>query len=207
MASSFLYTTILEVCQKEYHSNDYNEFPQIVLLSYPFTRNKEKIPKEISLCLSTLKKAKADLICIASNSFHAFLPKLPKRDFVHLVNEGLKEAISQNITTALILASPLTIDSKLYETSSIDCIYPSSKNQKIINQIIREIAGGKIENSQVQKLKKIISETHAKDPFNGIIIACTELPLLHKMIPFSKTIPVINTVEILAKQLVKRALA
>ena len=89
MASAFLYTSILEICQKQYSANDYNEFPEIVLVSYPFTRgNEEKIREEISLCLSKLKTAGASLFCIASNSFHGFLPELPKAGFVNLVTEG-----------------------------------------------------------------------------------------------------------------------
>src|SRR3990167_9648620 len=93
VASAFLYTSILEICQKQYNANDYNEFPEIILVSYPFTRGDEgKIRKEISLCLSKLKSAGASLFCIASNSFHGFLPALPKAGFVNLVTESLKEA-------------------------------------------------------------------------------------------------------------------
>ena len=208
MASAFLYTSILEICQKQYNANDYNEFPEIVLLSYPFTRgNEEKIRKEISLCLSKLKNAGASLFCIASNSLHGFLPDLPKFGFVNLVAEGLKEATRQHVSKALILAAPMTINLKLYEQSAIECLYPSSKEQQQVNQLIREIAGGKVEESQAQELREIISQIHDSDPFDGIIIACTELPLLCKKMPFSDSIPVVNTVEILAKQLVTLARA
>ena len=44
---------------------------------------------EIDLCLSKLKTAGASIFCIASNSFHGFLPNLPKVGFVNLVVEGL----------------------------------------------------------------------------------------------------------------------
>lgn len=208
MASAFLYTSILEICQKEYGSNDYNEFPEIALVSYPFTRgNEEKIREEISLCLSRLKTAGASLFCIANNSFHGFLPELPKSGFVHLVAEGLKEAGRQHISRALILAAPLTINLKLYEQSSIECIYPSSDEQQGINRVIREIAGGKVEESQAEELKNTLSQVQDRDPFDGIILACTELPLLHKKTPLSNTLPVISTVEVLARQLVTLARA
>ncbi len=206
IASAFLYTSILEICQKQYNANDYNEFPEIILVSYPFTRgNEEKIREEVSLCLSKLKTAGASLFCIASNSFHGFLPELPKAGFVNLVAEGLKESARQHISKALILAAPMTINLKLYEQSAVECLYPSPKEQQQVNQLIREIAGGKIEEGQAQKLKKIISQIHDHHPFDGIIIACTELPLLHKKMPFSDTLPVVNTIEVLAKQLVTLA--
>jgi len=208
MASAFLYTSILEVCQKEYGSNDYKEFPEITLVSYPFTRgDEEKIREEISHCLLRLKTAGASLFCIANNSFHGFLPELPKTGFVHLIAEGLKEARRQHISRALILAAPLTINLKLYEQSSIQCIYPSSEEQQRVNHLIREIAGGKVEESQSEELKKIISEVQDRDPFDGIILACTELPLLHKKTTLSNTLPVISTVEVLARQLITLARA
>ena len=99
----------------------------------------------------------------------------------------------------------MTINLKLYETSAIECLYPASKEQQQVNQFIREIAGGKVEDSQAQELRKIISQIHGHASFDGIIIACTELPLLHKKMPLSDTLPVVNTVEVLAKQLVMLA--
>lgn len=206
MASAFLYTSILEVCQKEYHANDYNEFPEIILVSYPFTRgDREKIQAEITLCLSKLQAAGASLLCIASHSFHGFLPELPKTGFVHLVNVSLKEAARRHISKALILAAPTTIDLRLYETSVIQCLYPSPDEQTEVNRLIREVAGGKIEEAQAQKIRKIISQIQKRHSFDGIIIACTELPLIHRKIPFSETLPVVNSIEVLAEQLVRLA--
>ncbi len=203
MASAFLYTSILEICQKQYNANDYNEFPEIVLVSYPFTRgNEEKIRNEISLCLSKLKNAGASLFSIASNSLHGFLPDLPKADFVNLMAEGLKEATHQHVSKALILAAPMTINLKLYEQSAIECLYPPSKEQQQVNHLIREIAGGKVEESQAQELRKIISQIHDNNPFDGIIIACTELPLIHRKLPLSVALPVVDTVKVLASRLV-----
>src|SRR5437762_333852 len=90
MASAFLYESILNVCQKEYRANDYADFPEILLLSYPFTRgDEEKIRSEIAECLLKLQHANASIFCIASHSFHAFLPSLPN-GFIHLVQENLQ---------------------------------------------------------------------------------------------------------------------
>ena len=206
MASALLYSSILEICQKQYNANDYNEFPGIVLVSYPFTRgNEEKIRKDIASCLSKLKTAGASLFGIASNSFHGILPNLPEDGFVNLVTEGLKEAARKHISKALILAAPMTIHLKLYETSPIQCIYPSPEEQEQVNYLIREIAGGKIEDKQSQQLRKLITEIHKRHSFDGIIIACTELPLLHRKVPFSDTLSVVDTVEVLARRLVTLA--
>jgi aspartate/glutamate racemase len=200
MASAFLYNTIIEICQKEYGANDYNEFPEIILESYPFTRgDTEKIRHDISLCFTKLKNAGADLFSIASNSFHGFLPDISSIAFVNLVQESLKEASRLGISRALILSAQPTIDLKLYEQTGLKCIYPEDQNQ--IQKIIHEVAGGEVSNAQAAKLEEIIQSNRSQ--IDGIIIACTELPLVHRKFPLSKQtdLPIIDTVEVLAKRL------
>lgn len=199
MASAFLYNTIIEICQKEYGANDYNEFPEIILESYPFTRgNTEKIKHDISLCFTKLKSAGAELFSIASNSFHGYLPDVSSITFVNLVLESLQEASQLGISKALILAAQPTIDLKLYEQTNLKCIYPKDQNQ--IQKIIREVAGGEVSQQQAEQLAEIIRSHRSQ--IDGVIIACTELPLIHRQFPLVQaSLPVIDTVEVLAKRL------
>jgi aspartate racemase len=204
MASAFLYNTLIDVCQKEYDSNDYNEFPEIILESYPFIRgDREKIQQDISLCIKKLKSAGAELFCVASNSFHGFLPDVSWINFVHLISEGLKEASRCNVSNALILAAETTINLKLYEQSRLHCIYPSQEDQKQIQKIIREVAGGMLKENQSAKLKEIINFNRDQSQVDGVIIACTELPLIHRKFPLLELngLPIIDTVEVLARKL------
>ena len=209
MASAFLYTTILQVCQQKYHANDYAEFPEIVLVSYPFTRgNKEKTRVEIAKCLAKLKKAGASLFCVASNSFHGFLPLLSQSGFVSLVEESLKEAKRLKISKALVLASETTIRLQLYEQPGIDCVYPPSADQLRVNQLIRQVARGKVNEAQSIELKRMISRLRKSLSFDGVLIACTELPLIHAKLPIAiKALPIIDTIQVLARVLVEKALA
>ncbi len=202
MASAFLYSEILRTCQNLYKATDYHEFPEIVLISYPFTRGqKEKIQQDLILCFQRIEQCGAEVICVASHSFHGLLPKQLPKGFVHLVDEGLLEAARQKITKALILSAPLTIHMKLYERSNIECIYPDDADQQIINEIIREIAGGRIEENQSERISCMIQNATIKYSCNGIIIACTELPLAYAKKAFVQTIPIINTTHVLAKQI------
>jgi len=207
MASAFLYSTIIEICQKQYGSNDYNEFPEIILESYPFIRGEvEKIRQDIFLCFSKLKNAGADLFCIASNSFHGYLPDISSIAFVNLVSESLQEASRCKVSKALILAAQTTIDLKLYEQSDLPCCYPPEKDQKLVQKLIREVAGGVIVEQQANALKEMIESLRHQLHFDGIIIACTELPLIHRRLPLSGVgFPIINTVEVLAKKLLTSA--
>ena len=105
------------------------------------------------------------------------------------------------------MATQTTIDLKLYERSTIQCLYPSPQEQQVVSQLIREIAGGKVEESQAEEIRKIIFQIHGRDPFDGVIIACTELPLIHRKMPLSDTLQVVDTIEVLAKQMIKLALS
>jgi aspartate racemase len=204
MASAFLYNTIIEVCQEQYGSNDYNEFPEIILESYPFTRgDREKIRQDISLCFAKLKSAGAELFCIASNSFHGLLPDISSIAFVNLVLEVLEEASRFNISKALILAAQTTIDLQLYEQLGLQCVYPSLEDQKQIQKMIQEVAGGAVTENQSAKLREIIKSIKDKSQVDGVIIACTELPLIHRKFPLSEVgaLTIIDTVEVLAKRL------
>ncbi|MBS3904142.1 MAG: aspartate/glutamate racemase family protein [Simkania sp.] len=208
MASSFLYRTILEICQHRYEANDYNEFPEIILLSYPFTRgDAEIIKEEISLAFLRLKIAGAKVFCVASHSFHGYLPDITNMHFVDLIGETLKKASQLTMSRALIISAQSTRDQKLYEQGELECLYPSMESQRDINNIIREVAQGVITIHQAKALKGIITQCYQRQPFDGIILACTELPLIHKSFSLSlgdshPRCPVIDTIEVLAERLV-----
>lgn len=208
MASAFLYASILRICQQKYNANDYAEFPEILLVSYPFTRgDKEKIRTEIAKCFSKLKKAGASLFSVASHSFHGFLPTTPKRGFINLVTESLKEAKRLKISKALVLASETTIRLHLYEQPGIDCVYPPDADQIRVNQLIRQVAGGKVNDAQSKELKRMISYLQKTLCFDGVLIACTELPLIHAKFPIVlKALPIIDTIQVLANVLVEKSL-
>lgn len=203
MASAYLYRTILDICQREYGSNDYHEFPQIILISYPFIRgNPEKIRSDLALCVEKLKNAKASLVGLASNSFHGYLPDLIGIEFVHLVNESVKKAKSIGLSKTLVLSAQKTIDLKLYEKDGLDCVYPAKKDQDAINHIIHEIASGMVNSEQADTLKRIISNAGSVE---GVILACTELPLVNQAYPLSDKLPIIDTVQVLAAKLLELA--
>ncbi|MCX6991439.1 MAG: aspartate/glutamate racemase family protein [Chlamydiae bacterium] len=202
MASAFLYSSIVSLCQKLYSANDYNEFPEITLISYPFTRGKKDvIQQELLNCFSRLTNA--DYVCIASHSFHGFLPEGPlPHGFISLVDEGLKASRHLGITRALILGAPLTIYMKLYEKSNIECVYPKEADQQIVNEIIREIAGGRIDVDQSKRLSEIIERTSLSLEFDGIIIGCTELPLALTKEAIAQKLPIVDPIQALSTRLI-----
>lgn len=202
MASCYLYQRILKLAQTLYGSDDYHEFPHIVLISFPFFRaDPEKIQKDLSTCLMRLKNSGADILALACNSFHGYLPDTTGYDFVHLIDASVKRAQALKLSKILILSAPKTIEMKLYEREGLTCIYPHKDDQSAINLIIREISSGKVSIDQNIRLQQVIEQAGAID---GVFLACTELPLVHEAFPLSNHLPIVDTVEVLAKELIDR---
>ncbi len=205
-ASAFLYSTLIELCQKQYGSNDYHEFPEIILESFPFIRgDDEGIRRDLSLCLSKLKNAGADLFCLASHSLHGCLPNVSAIPFVHLISESLREVSSRKLSKILILAAQKTIGLKLYEREKLTCFYPPEKEQQQIQTWIRQVASGKVTREQSMGISEMVNRLQREWPFEAVLIACTELPLIHRQFPLALTVPVIDTSEVLARRLLSLA--
>ncbi len=119
-----------------------------------------------------------------------------------MVHESLFQAQNKKVRSPLILAAKKTIDLNLYAQEGFSTIYPSSEDQLKISEIIQEVASGCISRIQAQALEKII-EAYAEA--DGVILACTELPLIQRSFPLNITKPVINTTEVLARKLLREA--
>jgi aspartate racemase len=83
-------------------------------------------------------------------------------------------------------------------------IIPESEERDFIHQAIyQELVNGILKEETREKFKKIIERLKKKGS-EGIILGCTEIPLLIK--DQDSSIPVFNTTELHAKKAVKKAL-
>jgi len=166
-------------------------------------RYTDYVARQMALYWWNCSVAEAELFSIASHSFHGCLPDVSAMSFVNLVLESLDEASARHISRPLVLAAQTTIDLKLYEQTGCLCVYPSQQDQQHIQTMIREIAEGAVTNDQRLKLAGIIESFQKQSLVDGVIIACTELPLIHRKFPLSEFVelPIIDTVEVLARRL------
>jgi aspartate/glutamate racemase len=74
-----------------------------------------------------------------------------------------------------------------------------------VNKIIREIAGGRIEIDQSERLREVIVKTSKTTPFDGVIIACTELPLALAKAPIVQGFSIVDTMQVFSARLVSLA--
>jgi len=211
-ASACLVNILVEMSAKEFGAKNGDEFPEIILDSIPvpdFISNKKNMPKAFRMLKKRIKmmgKMNIKVFAIACNTAHIMFNKLrliSESPFISLVDEVAKEILNRRINKIGILATPVTIDSGLFQKplnqSNVELIIPKRDQLEILDEIIRKVIAGKV--SRFDKLKlTAIAMSLKKRGAQGIILGCTELPLIF---PKNFTIPTFDTLEILARALLR----
>jgi aspartate racemase len=222
MASCKLYEKVIKICQRKYKCKNDKDFPEIHIISYPFSDmitvsdrkiNQQKLFTELQECFNQFLKNDIDIIAIACNTLHTIIPESIKTtsNFIHISDVTLEYAKYQACKKLLVLGSQTTLEFKLYSSPLIECITPNLDDQVIINNVIENILIDNITLTDAELLKNIIISYLLEQGVDGVILGCTELPLLHEIYSLEvdnlgNKIKVFDTLEILADQLVKRSL-
>lgn len=129
------------------------------------------------------------------------LRKYSNAEFMSMIDEVCKEVLKDNNKKVGILASPSTIKSKLYQSNlekkGVKSLVPNKRQQILIEKVIRNIIAGKKLEKDKEKLIKI-AEFFKERGADGVILGCTELPLIF---PKNYDSKVYNPIDILAKEL------
>ena len=146
-----------------------------------------------------LEQAGANAIIICTNTMHLVADKVQKKisiPIVHIVNETGKKAKDANIKKIGLLGTKDTMEKPLYKnifknSFGIDMVTPSKEERIKINDIIyNELVFGKINQLSRQKFLEIITNL-VNEGAEGIILGCTEIPLLIKQ--EDVTVPIFDT--------------
>ncbi|OLS25739.1 MAG: putative amino-acid racemase [Candidatus Heimdallarchaeota archaeon LC_3] len=149
-----------------------------------------------------LESIGAEGILICTNTMHIVAEDMKKAlnvPIIHIVEETGKKIKEKGIKKVGLLGTIYTMDSPLYRDFlqseyNIEVITPSKDKKKIVNDIIyNELILGKIETSSKNNYIEIINSL-AIDGAEGIILGCTEIPLLIKQEDVQ--IPVFDTTQI-----------
>ncbi len=134
---------------------------------------------------------------------HNLLPKLRKLTnlkILDLVEETVREIKKRKLKKIAILATTKTKISKLYDKflNNIEILYPNSKEQKKISEIIIRILSKKIKSNDKKYLGYLITK-FKKQGCEKIILACTDLSNIIEKNNF-----IIDTQEILINSIRRR---
>lgn len=195
MAGAALYTTIIRNLQKTYKCKEDGDFPEIILVSYPFSKmieegssnvNKNKIKQELQTAIDTLSRARADIVAIACNTLHYFTDSINWNGMqpINIIDVTVEYAIARKPKSVLILGTPTTVASKLYEKKGINAVYPTKEQQEAVTKIIQNILSGSITKQDSNYISNISSSSESE----YTILGCTELSVLFNSYPFAGNI-------------------
>lgn len=212
-ASCELYRLLIDKSVLQYGVKDDKDFPSIVLYSLAvpdIIKNKKNFNETLEILKSSFKKINTyelSSVSIACNTVHVFVPNLKDclgDRFVSMPESVVLEVERNKLKTIGLMATPVTLKSRLYQElldkAGIRTITPGKQDVNSMEKVIRNVLAGNSTKQDVSKLVNIALSLRKKGA-EGIILGCTELPLIF---PKDFNMPVFNSLEILAERLLRR---
>jgi len=160
-----------------------------------------------------LKQAGADFLVICTNTMHKVADVVAKKSglpLLHIVDVVGSAAREQGLNTVGLLGTKFVMQETFYRERlerhfDIHTLVPRENDQAVVHRIIYdELCQGEIRDSSRQACLGIIARLKEKGA-KGVILGCTELPLLVR--PGDVGIPVLDTTRLHAEAAVRLALA
>lgn len=208
------YDNLMRLYYDQYH--DYY-YPELVIYSMDFQKftdmeneNRMDDYREYILnAINDLAAAGVDFVAMTANSPHSVYddvaPKAPV-PMISIVESVAQYALAHHMKKILLTGIKYTMNSEFYPKGlakhGIEVVIPSDADKDEINNIIfDELCIGVFKDSTRERFKEIIGSYEA----DGVILGCTELPLLlHQE---DTDIPVISSVDVHCKSIMEYTLA
>ena len=172
----------------------------------------DELTKLMIEAAQNLKHGGADFIVICTNTMHKMAPEIEHAtglNVLHIANVTGAAISKDQIQKVGLLGTRFTMEGDFYkkrlkDNYDIEVIIPEDADRQIIHDIIyNELCLGLIKDDSRQKYINIINKLCANGA-EGIILGCTEIPLLIKQ--SDVLIPVYDTTKIHAESAVEFAL-
>jgi len=188
------------------HSVNFGEYKQLA-----DEGNWQEIGTRLNGIAKKLESAGADLFIICSNTPHRVAPDVIKGiniPFIHIAEVTAKEIAGVNLKKVGLLGTKFTMEEQFYKEKlaehQIETVIPEAGEREFIhNSIFNELAKNIFKDETRSAFIKIINNLIAKGA-QGIILGCTEIPLLIKQ--EDSSVPVFDTTLIHAHAAVELAL-
>ena len=170
-------------------------YPEIIIYSvnlknYHHWRNENRwdlIAEDLISVAAKLKEAGADFGLIATNTMHKVFDQVQSNTslpLINLISTTAEDVNRKGIATVALLGTKFTMSENFYinglKNQGICTIVPSLEDQEVIHRIIvDELVRGIILDKSKQQYLNIISKLKVQGA-EGVILGCTEIPLLIK---------------------------
>ncbi len=211
-ASAHLLDLIIKLSIKEFGAKNDDDFPEILLdsVSIPdFISSQSRKRESLEILrerVRFLNQIRPSCLAIACNTAHILLSDLQnvsKAPFVSLIEEVTNSVDKAKLKKVGILGTPVTIKSRLYQKAlqklGIDFIAPKELELRVVERIIRKVIAG-LARRKDKALLLLIANRLRDRGAQGIILGCTELPLVF---PKKQKFPVFDSLKILAEALLR----
>jgi len=213
-ASAYFYKLLLKKSSIIYGAKNNDDFPEILIDSVPvpdFISGTNRLKEAKRILVSRVKKmndygvGSIGMVCNTGHILYNDLSKIAKAKFVSMIGLVAEEVEKRGYKRVGILATKTTIIFSLYEkvlsNKGIEVVYPSSEYQKLHEMIIRDTIAGKVVSGEVKKLEQSTRQFVQKNKLDGVVLGCTELPLVFPKENFKN---VIDCMDVLADKLLER---
>ncbi|MFH1945316.1 MAG: amino acid racemase, partial [Acidobacteriota bacterium] len=159
-----------------------------------------------------LRKGGADFILICTNTMHRMAEAVEKEagiPLLHIADATGERIRSMDLTRVGLLGTKFTMEQDFYKGRlkkkfGIEVLVPDDRGRDVIHSIIyNELCLGTIREDSRMRYVDIINELVGRGA-QGIVLGCTEIPLLVKQ--GDVTVPIFDTTAIHAKAAVDFAL-
>ena len=195
-AKCILYSVDFEEIENLQHQGKWDELTKIMIES-----------------AQNLEKAGADMVLICTNTMHKMANEVQKElkiPLLHIADAAAQKVKEMNLKKVGLLGTKYTMEQDFYKGRikkkyDIDVIIPDLDEREIVHDVIfNELCLGKIKEESKEQYKKIIQNLIHKGA-EGIILGCTEIPLLINQEDFD--VPIFDTTMIHCQAAVDHALS
>jgi aspartate racemase len=185
------------------------DFAEIVKLQHE--GNWAALDEIMVFAAKKLEAAGADLLVLCTNTMHLCSNAIKMAvsiPFLHIAEATGEEIVGQGISKVGLLGTKFTMEKDFYKKTLLDrfgirVIIPDEAERNQVHQVIYgELVKGQIREESRETFKVIISNLQEKGA-QGIILGCTEIPLLISTADVD--IPVFDTTRIHAVKAVEWA--
>jgi len=180
----------------------------------PFMRTGqwEKIAKELINAARILENAGADFILLCTNTMHKLYDQIQEGvdvQLLHIADATSEKMLQDKIKKVGLLGTRDTMEKDFYksriESKGIQVIVPEEKERELVHQVIfDELCLGKIEDRSSKSFVRIIEGLILMGA-EGIVLGCTEIPLLINS--DDSKVPLFDTTFIHAMKAVEKAVS
>ena len=196
------------------------EMPDIAIESVNFRKawgmvsagKNEDLSNYLSEKVMCLKKSGAEIITLTAGTMHIVFNEIKEQtgvDLVSIPKAVADEAAARGIKKVGLLGTIFTMEKDYMKedlrAAGIEVIIPEKTERDLIaKRILEELELGIVKESTLAEFTTIINRMKKEDGIEGVILGCTELPLL--LNEGNCPVPCLDAVEIHINKLIELAL-